>query len=67
MPQTIHDVTPSGANAVGNPETGQKRAGWLPRSSGAVEDGRSYRWIARDLGISKNTGLAIVKRDRGKS
>lgn len=28
------------------------------------EEGRSYRWIARDLGISKNTVMAIVKRDR---
>ncbi len=30
----------------------------------AVEDGRSYRWIARDLGISKNTVTEIVKRHR---
>lgn len=30
----------------------------------AVEEGRSYRWIARDLGISKNTVGAIVKRHR---
>ena len=30
----------------------------------AVEEGRSYRWIARDLGISKNTVLSIVKRHR---
>jgi len=28
----------------------------------AVKAGRSYRWIARDLQISKNTVLAIVKR-----
>ena len=28
----------------------------------AVADGRSYRWIARDLQISKNTVAAIVKR-----
>ncbi|MCY4326538.1 MAG: helix-turn-helix domain-containing protein [Rhodobacteraceae bacterium] len=38
-----------------------------PKVLQAVEDGRSYRWIARDLGISKNTVLAIVKRNRGKS
>ncbi|WP_245423713.1 helix-turn-helix domain-containing protein [Rhizobium subbaraonis] len=25
--------------------------------------GRSYRWIARDLGISKNTVADIVKRE----
>ncbi|EAQ44015.1 resolvase [Phaeobacter inhibens] len=30
----------------------------------AVEEGRSYRWIARDLGVSKNTVLSIVKRHR---
>ena len=28
------------------------------------EEGRSYRWIARDLGISKNTVMGIVKRDQ---
>ena len=27
------------------------------------EEGRSYRWIARDLGISKNTVMTIVKRN----
>ena len=30
----------------------------------AVDEGRSYRWIARDLGISKNTVADIVKRHR---
>ncbi len=30
----------------------------------AVEDGRSYRWIDRDLGISKNTVTDIVRRHR---
>jgi len=30
----------------------------------AVQEGRSYRWIARDLGISKNTVGDIVKRHR---
>lgn len=30
----------------------------------AVTDGRSYRWIARDLGINKNTVLEIMKRHR---
>ena len=33
-----------------------------PKVIQAVEDGRSYRWIARDLGISKNTVTDIVKR-----
>lgn len=27
-----------------------------------VDEGRSYRWIARDLGLSKNTVTAIVRR-----
>jgi len=30
----------------------------------ASKEGRSYRWIARDLGISKNTVLDIMKRHR---
>jgi len=29
-----------------------------------VAEGRSYRWIARELGINKNTVGAIVNRDR---
>lgn len=35
-----------------------------PKVVQAVADGRSYRWIARDLGISKNTVLEIMKRHR---
>lgn len=35
-----------------------------PRVIQAVADGRSYRWVARDLGISKNTVLEIMKRHR---
>ena len=35
-----------------------------PRVMSAVKEGRSYRWIARDLGISKNTVADIVKRHR---
>lgn len=33
----------------------------------AVAAGRSYRWIARDLAISKNTVLEIMKRHRQKT
>lgn len=33
----------------------------------AVTEGRSYRWIARDIGISKNTVADIVKRHRQNS
>lgn len=35
-----------------------------PKVFQAIEDGRSYRWIARDLGISKNTVTDIVRRHR---
>ncbi|MDH3661469.1 MAG: recombinase family protein, partial [Alphaproteobacteria bacterium] len=35
-----------------------------PKVIKAVEGGKSYRWIARDLGISKNTVADIVKRHR---
>jgi putative DNA-invertase from lambdoid prophage Rac len=33
-----------------------------PKVIEAIAQGRSYRWIARDLGISKNTVTDIVKR-----
>ena len=33
-----------------------------PKVMALIEEGRSYRWIARDLSISKNTVLAIAKR-----
>lgn len=35
-----------------------------PQVLAAVEAGRSYRWIARDFGISKNTVADIVARHR---
>ncbi|MFP3385647.1 recombinase family protein [Tritonibacter sp. SIMBA_163] len=35
-----------------------------PKVLQAIENGRSYRWIARDLGISKNTVTDIVRRHR---
>ncbi len=35
-----------------------------PAVLAAVAAGRSYRWIARDLGISKNTVAGIVARQR---
>lgn len=38
-----------------------------PKVIAASEEGRSYRWIARELGISKNTVLDIMKRSREKS
>ena len=37
-----------------------------PRVLAAVAEGRSYRWIARDLGISKNTVAGIVARQRAE-
>ena len=35
-----------------------------PKMLQAVENGRSYQWIARDLGISKNTVTDIVRQHR---
>lgn len=35
-----------------------------PKVMALVAEKRSYRWIARDLGISKNTVAAIVHRER---
>jgi len=35
-----------------------------PKVLALVAEKRSYRWIARDLGISKNTVAAIVQRER---
>ncbi|KPY72594.1 hypothetical protein ALO45_200207 [Pseudomonas syringae pv. syringae] len=35
-----------------------------PKVMEAIEAGRSYRWIARVLGISKNTVTEIVRRHR---
>ena len=35
-----------------------------PRVMELSNEGRSYRWIARDLGISKNTVADIVNRSR---
>ncbi|MGQ7557893.1 hypothetical protein ACTGYQ_11515, partial [Streptococcus suis] len=31
-----------------------------------IDEGRSYRWIARDLWISKNTVGDIAQRDRNQ-
>ena len=49
-------------------QTGQrpKSDKLAPKVLQAVAEGRSYRWIARDLGISKNTVTDIVKRDRDR-
>lgn len=35
-----------------------------PKVMTLIAEGRSYRWIARDLGISKNTVAEIAKRNR---
>jgi putative DNA-invertase from lambdoid prophage Rac len=35
-----------------------------PKVMALVAEGRSYRWIARDLGISKNTVSDVAKRNR---
>ena len=48
-----------------------RRPGYRPKSDRLapkvlvfVEAGRSYRWIARELGISKNTVADIIKRQK---
>ncbi|MGP4670100.1 recombinase family protein [Agrobacterium pusense] len=38
-----------------------------PKVLALVAEGRSYRWIARDLGISKNTVVSIVHRNRAST
>ncbi|MEP7456180.1 recombinase family protein [Phyllobacterium sp. SB3] len=47
-------------------QTGQrpKSDRLAPKVMASVAEGRSYRWIARDLGISKNTVGDIVQRQR---
>ncbi|WP_157019429.1 recombinase family protein [Mesorhizobium xinjiangense] len=35
-----------------------------PKVLALIDEGRSYRWIARDLAISKNTVTDIAKRNR---
>lgn len=39
-----------------------KSARLAPKVMALIAEGRSYRWIARDLGISKNTVVDIAKR-----
>ncbi|WP_036568330.1 recombinase family protein [Brucella rhizosphaerae] len=47
-------------------QTGQRPKGdrLAPKVLALVAEGRSYRWIARDMAISKNTVAEIVKRTR---
>lgn len=35
-----------------------------PKVLRPIDQGKSYRWNARDLGISKNMASGIVKRSR---
>ncbi|MDJ1241538.1 DNA resolvase, partial [Escherichia coli] len=39
----------------------------LPKVVAMRAEGRSYRWIARELGISKNTVTDIVQRHRANA
>lgn len=50
-------------------QTGQrpKSDRLAPKVVQAVAEGRSYRWIARDLGINKNTVLDVMKRHRSQT
>lgn len=38
-----------------------------PKVMALIAEGRSYRWIARNLAISKNTVAGIAKRSRAES
>ena len=49
---------------TGSPSQRPKSDRLAPKVLHAIDGGRSYRWIARDLGISKNTVTDIVKRHR---
>ena len=57
QPRRLHRLTDLGLRAA-------VQASFAAASRRAVSEGRSYRRIARDLGISKNTVLDIVKRHR---
>ncbi|WP_305955482.1 helix-turn-helix domain-containing protein [Klebsiella grimontii] len=39
----------------------------FPKVVAMRAEGRSYRWIARELGISKNTVADIVQRHRANA
>lgn len=44
------------------------KSDWLaPKVLALVAEGCSYRWIARDLGLSKNTVAAIVGRAKAEA
>lgn len=60
------------AKARGKPlgrQTGQrpKSDRLAPKVMAFIAEGRSYRWIARDLAISKNTVTDIVQRHRANA
>ena len=60
------------AKARGKPlgrQTGQrpKSDRLAPKVMALIAEGRSYRWIARDLAISKNTVADIVQRHRANA
>ena len=50
-------------------QTGQrpKSDRLAPKVMASIAEGRSYRWIARDLAISKNTVADIVQRHRANA
>jgi len=58
-----------GARQAPRPQPGQrpKSDRLAPKVLALVADGRSYRPIARELDLSKNTVLEIVKRNRATS
>ncbi len=58
-------VARTGGRKLGRqPEQRPKSDRLAPKVIALIDEGCSYRWIARDLGISKNTVMDIVNRNR---
>jgi putative DNA-invertase from lambdoid prophage Rac len=53
-----------GKNLGRHPGQRPKSDRLAPKVLALIDEGRSYRWIARDLAISKNTVADIAKRNR---
>ena len=49
-----------------NAWSSDRRSRLAPKVMALISEGRSYRWVARDLGISKNTVADIAKRYRDR-
>ena len=68
-PGRAQGVEFDGANRTARQDARERERQTWARHEGArvlhaIDGGRNYRWIVRDLGISKNTVANIVKRHR---